>query len=518
MSDDAPPFYSFLEVGTDASTDKIQEQYRKLVKTYHPDQGGSNSEFKKLKSARDTLTSFSERRRYDRLGHDKYVRVANPGGWETARSTDESAGEEDSSSAHDASTDEWTTSEQTSHSDRRYDSTNASAGHDQTTRDSTSGSSSETSTGQSWTENESETTGQKRTTGAEDAGWGQSDQSTSNRSSTTTSNKGHTGTASNSGWGSTNVGASTSTSTTETGGYRHSPSGPANENGSGYPRTLAGIVLSYLLSFVFGYIGGISGGLSVSMGVAVGFGFVFGRDVLSVLRETHRSAPALDPDDAMLYALLSGIGPVILLAAIAQGSVNGGLMFSRFAGVFIGAALLPVGLVTGGAVFWFISSPLLAIFVGAFSSLTLFVIEFTPYRFWIPFGAIENEPASVIAPWVSVGPVAGFTPGWAINFGLAIVLFYSLVFGLLILLLGFSDLLRDGATGGVRVLGWDLFAAAPFILLTTWVLTGNTLWALWSVPPATTTAAGIVIVACVWPSVVFVTYAIVGRVGENLNR
>lgn len=518
MSDDAPPFYSFLEVGTDASTDKIQEQYRKLVKMYHPDQGGSSSEFKKLKSARDTLTSLSERSKYDRLGHDEYVREANPGGWETVGSTEESAAEEDPSSAQNASTDEWTTSDQTSHSDRSDDSTNASAGHDQTTRDSTSGNSSETSTGQSWTENESETTGQQRTTGAENAGWGQSDRSTSNRSSTTTSDREYTGTAGNSDWGSTNAGGSTSTSTTETSGYRHSPSGAANENGNGYPRTLAGIVLSYLLSSVFGYIGGISGGLSVGMGVAVGFGFVFGRDVLSVLRETHRSAPALDPDDAMLYALLSGIGPVILLAAVAQGSLNGGLMFSRFAGGLIGAGVLLAGLVTGGAVFYSIGSPLLAIFVGAFSSLTVFVIEFTPYRFWIPFGAIENEPASVIAPWVSVGPVAGFTPGWAINFGLAIVLFYSLAFGLLILLLGFSDLLRDGAIGGARVLGWELFATAPFILLTTWVLTGNSLWVLWGAPPMTTAAASIVIVACVWPSAVFVTYAVVGRVSEKLNR
>ncbi len=277
-------------------------------------------------------------------------------------------------------------------------------------------------------------------------------------------------------------------------------------------------MLSSLLSAVFGSIGGMSGGLSVGMGVVAGFGFVFGRDALSVLRATPRSAPALDPDDAVLYALLSGIGPVILLAAVAQGSANGGLLFSRFAGVLIGGPLLLVGLGAAGAVFWSAGSPLLAVSVGAFSSLIVFAVEFTPYRWWIPFRAIENEPASVIAPWVSVGPVVGFTPGWAANFGLAIVLFYSLAFGLLLLLLGFSDLLRDGAVGGGRVLGWELFAAAPFVLLTGWALTGNTLWALWGVPPATTVAAAIVIVACAWPSTVFVTYAMVERIGDRSSR
>ncbi|SNR60415.1 J domain-containing protein [Halorubrum vacuolatum] len=497
MSDDAPPFYAFLEVGTDASAEEIQAQYRQLVKTYHPDQGGSEDEFKKLKSAYETLISASSRSRYNRLGHDAYVRAVNPSGWDHVESDDGEENKEKTSSHEESSTDDRTASERSS---------------------------------QSQSGAETGKTSQQRTTNRGYDTWGQdagststSSGSTSKRSQTDTGDRAYTTESDYSDAERTNTRSTertntrSNTSTTGTGGYRHYPSAPTGETDTGYPRIFAGLILSLVLSSGLGHLGVLSAQVSVIIGVVAGFGLLIVRDVLTIRRAPTRSAPAIDPADALIYALITGIGPIILLAAVVQGNLNGGLAFSRFAGIVVGGPLLIGGIVIAWAVFSLAGRPLIAVTAGALSSLTAFVIEFSPYRFWIPFWAIENEPASVIAPWVSVGPVTGFTPGWAVNFGLAIVLFYALLGSLAFFLLGFSDLLRDGQCGGARVIGWELVAAAPYILVTTWVLSGNALWALWGTPPTTTVGAALVLLTCVWPPVVFVIYAISERVVRRVS-
>ena len=69
-------FYSTLGVDEDADRETIRRAYRELVKQTHPDVSDdpdAHDRFKRLTTARDTLTDSDERARYDRLGHDSYV-------------------------------------------------------------------------------------------------------------------------------------------------------------------------------------------------------------------------------------------------------------------------------------------------------------------------------------------------------------------------------------------------------------------------------------------------------------
>jgi curved DNA-binding protein CbpA len=69
-------FYSTLGVDEDADAAAIRRAYRELVKETHPDvcdDSDAHDRFKRLTTARDTLTDRDERARYDRLGHDSYV-------------------------------------------------------------------------------------------------------------------------------------------------------------------------------------------------------------------------------------------------------------------------------------------------------------------------------------------------------------------------------------------------------------------------------------------------------------
>ncbi len=72
----AETFYGTLGVDADADTETIRRAYRELVKETHPDVSDNpdaEEKFKRLTTARDTLTDNDERARYDRLGHDTYV-------------------------------------------------------------------------------------------------------------------------------------------------------------------------------------------------------------------------------------------------------------------------------------------------------------------------------------------------------------------------------------------------------------------------------------------------------------
>ncbi len=76
-------FYTILDVAPDADQETIRQAYRNRVKDVHPDVSdnpGATETFKRLTTTRDVLLNRDERQRYDRLGHDAYVRehVSSP--------------------------------------------------------------------------------------------------------------------------------------------------------------------------------------------------------------------------------------------------------------------------------------------------------------------------------------------------------------------------------------------------------------------------------------------------------
>ncbi len=77
--------YDVLGVSADATQDEITEAYRNRVLETHPDRNddpGAAEAFKRVTAAEEVLSDESERARYDRLGHEAYIRVteeAKPG-------------------------------------------------------------------------------------------------------------------------------------------------------------------------------------------------------------------------------------------------------------------------------------------------------------------------------------------------------------------------------------------------------------------------------------------------------
>jgi molecular chaperone DnaJ len=70
-------FYSVLGVSPDADTATIRAAYREKVKTHHPDvsdESDAAERFQRITEARDVLVDDGDRKRYDRMGHDAYVR------------------------------------------------------------------------------------------------------------------------------------------------------------------------------------------------------------------------------------------------------------------------------------------------------------------------------------------------------------------------------------------------------------------------------------------------------------
>lgn len=60
-------YYELLGVGRDASAAEIKSAYRALVRSMHPDAGGSVSTFQRLQDAYETLHDPARRARYDRM-------------------------------------------------------------------------------------------------------------------------------------------------------------------------------------------------------------------------------------------------------------------------------------------------------------------------------------------------------------------------------------------------------------------------------------------------------------------
>ena len=71
-------YYERLGVPPDASTDEIAAAYREQLKQTHPDVSDANDageRTKRLIEAKEVLTDETERTRYDRLGHERYLSV-----------------------------------------------------------------------------------------------------------------------------------------------------------------------------------------------------------------------------------------------------------------------------------------------------------------------------------------------------------------------------------------------------------------------------------------------------------
>ena len=71
-------YYDLLGVSPDASTEEIASAYRERLKQTHPDVSDASDageRTKRLIEAKEALTDETERARYDRLGHDRYVSI-----------------------------------------------------------------------------------------------------------------------------------------------------------------------------------------------------------------------------------------------------------------------------------------------------------------------------------------------------------------------------------------------------------------------------------------------------------
>jgi len=70
-------FYEVLGVSEDATQEEITGAYRQKVKEYHPDvseREDADEVFKRVVRAEEVLSDEEKRARYDRLGHESYVR------------------------------------------------------------------------------------------------------------------------------------------------------------------------------------------------------------------------------------------------------------------------------------------------------------------------------------------------------------------------------------------------------------------------------------------------------------
>ncbi|SEQ25685.1 J domain-containing protein [Natrinema salaciae] len=72
-------YYDVLEVDPDATADEIESAYRERVLETHPDHSDdpdAAEQFQRVTTAKSVLTDGTERARYDRLGHETYVGLA----------------------------------------------------------------------------------------------------------------------------------------------------------------------------------------------------------------------------------------------------------------------------------------------------------------------------------------------------------------------------------------------------------------------------------------------------------
>ncbi len=78
-------YYEVLGVSKTASQDEIKSAWRKLAKTYHPDnkETGDEAKFKEAQEAYDVLKDDQKRAAYDQFGHAAFDQggAGGPGGF-----------------------------------------------------------------------------------------------------------------------------------------------------------------------------------------------------------------------------------------------------------------------------------------------------------------------------------------------------------------------------------------------------------------------------------------------------
>lgn len=106
-------YYDVLGVAPEATRDEIEAAYRERVLETHPDHSDdpdAAEQFQRVRTAKSVLTDGTERARYDRLGHESYIGLAQSG---EARDSDGSS-RENAKSARSDSESRQTTTQQTS--------------------------------------------------------------------------------------------------------------------------------------------------------------------------------------------------------------------------------------------------------------------------------------------------------------------------------------------------------------------------------------------------------------------
>lgn len=73
-------YYEILGLNKNASDDEIKKAYRRLAVKHHPDQGGSEEQFKEIAEAYEVLKDEKKRQRYDQFGHAGVGTSASSGG------------------------------------------------------------------------------------------------------------------------------------------------------------------------------------------------------------------------------------------------------------------------------------------------------------------------------------------------------------------------------------------------------------------------------------------------------
>ncbi|EMA30923.1 J domain-containing protein [Halobiforma nitratireducens] len=130
-------YYEVLEVDPDATQADIEAAYRERVLETHPDQSDdadAATEFQRVTEAESVLSDESERARYDRLGHDAYVRLEGGPTLEDTGTTADSTDRTETSAADSTDRTRTDSADGGTGGSRRSTTTAGSAGSGTSTR------------------------------------------------------------------------------------------------------------------------------------------------------------------------------------------------------------------------------------------------------------------------------------------------------------------------------------------------------------------------------------------------